>query len=109
MGQLGRDIPTIYTNTIADISGTRHVGISVNVVILDSSANQLLTLIEQAQKSNVICNVFSATGQSLSNNYPEYQQIIASSDTENTKVVGVGIYGEDEIVKLLTKKFSLAK
>lgn len=109
MGQLGRDIPAIYTDAIIDASGIKHAGISINVVILDGGAGQLLTLMESARKSSVIFVVFSATGQMLSNNYSEYQRIISSSDTESTNVVGVGIFGEDEIVKVLTKKFSLAK
>lgn len=109
MGQLGRDIPTLYTDTITDTSGAEHVGISVNVVILDGGSGQLLTLIENARNQNVVCVVFSATGQFLSNNYPEYREKILSSDTESTKIVGVGICGNDEIVKLLTKKFSLTK
>lgn len=109
MGQFGRDIPMIYTESITDASGVKHAGISVNVVILDGRGGQLFTLIEQAQKSEVTCIVFSATGQLLSNNYSEYNQKISMSDTENTEIVGVGICGADEVVKLLTKKFSLAK
>lgn len=109
MGQLGRDIPMIYTNPISDASNVMHAGISVNVVILDGGSGQLLTLIEQAQNSEVTCIVFSSTGQLLSNNYSEYCQKISMSDTKSTDIVGVGICGEDEVVKLLTKKFSLAK
>lgn len=109
MGQFGYDIPGVYTSAITDASGTNHVGISVNVVILDGGSGQLLSLIESAQKSKVICIAFSAIGQMLSNNYEEYQHRIATADTESTKIVGVGLCGDDETVKLLTKKFSLAK
>lgn len=109
MGQFGRDIPVIYTEPITDASGTKHAGISVNVVILDGGGGQLLTLIEQARKSDVACVGFSAAGQLLSNNYSEYHQKISMSDTESTEIIGVGVCGEDEAVKRLTKKFSLAK
>lgn len=109
MGQFGRDIPMIYTEPITDASGTKHAGISVNVVILDGGGGQLFTLIEQARKNEVTCVVFSATGQLLSNNYSEYNQKISMSDTESTEIIGVGVCGEDEVVRLLTKKFSLAK
>ena len=109
MGQLGRDISELYTDTVIDASGTKHAGISVNVVILDGGGGQLLTLIERAKESDVKCIVFSAIGQALSNNYYEYQQKISALDTTSTNVVGVGICGEDQIVKSLTKKFSLAK
>lgn len=109
MGQLGHDIPALYTSTIVDISGVKHAGISVNVVILDGNIKQLLKLIEIAQNSDVTCIAFSAIGQSLSNNYDEYYQKISSSSTESTNIVGVGVCGDDEIVKLLTKKFSLSK
>lgn len=109
MGQLGRDMPSLYTSAIVDFSGVKHAGISVNVVILDGKSRQLLKLIELAQNSDVTCIAFSATGQTLSNNYDEYYQKITSSSTESTNIVGVGVCGDDEIVKLLTKKFSLAK
>lgn len=108
-GQFGRDVPAIYTDTIIDSTGTKHAGISVNIVILDGNSGQLLRLIEEASKSDVTCITFSTTGQMLSNNYTEYHQKISSSNTENTEVIGVGIYGDDETVKHLTKKFSLTK
>ena len=53
--------------------------------------------------------MFSATGQLFSNNYLEYNKKISMSDTESTEIIGVGVCGEDEAIKLLTKKFSLAK
>jgi len=109
MGQFGRDIPTLYANAVEDISGIRHAGISVNVVILDGSNGQLLTLIEATRKADVSCIVFSATGQFLSNSYPEYQQQISLSETKATNIIGVGIVGEDDAVRSLTKKFSLVK
>lgn len=109
MGQLGHDITGIYTNTITDSSGVEHAGISVNVVILDGGSGQLLSLIESARKNKVTCIAFSVIGQMLSNNYTEYQQKITVSDTESTKIIGVGLCGDDEVVKSLTKKFSLAK
>ena len=109
MGQLGRDVPELYSDVILDISKTRHVGISINVVILDGGSGQLLKLIENAYKNDIMCVVFSAAGQSLSNNYNEYYETISKSNTESTKIIGVGLCGDDDIVRFLTKKFSLAK
>ena len=109
MGQFGRDLPVLYTEPIADASGVKHAGIAVNVVILEGKSGQLLTLVENARERNLMCIVFSAIGQSLSNNYAEYEQKISSSNAESTQIVGVGICGDDETVKILTKKFSLAK
>lgn len=109
MGQLGRDVPELYSDVILDISKTKHVGISINVVILDGGSGQLLKLIENAYKNDIMCVVFSTAGQSLSNNYNEYYETISKSNTENTKIIGVGLYGEDDIIRPLTKKFSLAK
>lgn len=109
MGQLGHDIPEIYSSPITDTSGTNHAGISVNVIILDGKSGQLLSLIESAHKSNIVCIAFSSVGQMLSNNYPEYLKKISESETKDTNIVGVGLCGNDKIVKTLTKKFSLAK
>lgn len=82
--------------------------LSMSLYLMEGGG-QLFTLIEQARKSEVTCVVFSATGQLLSNNYSEYNQKISMSDTESTEIIGVGVCGEDEVVRLLTKKFSLAK
>ena len=108
-GQFGRDIPNLFTKPIVDNSGTEHAGISVNVVILNGNGNQLLTLLKQARENNIKYIVFSTIGQSLNNDYDKYVQKILSSDTESTQIIGVGIYGDEETVKMLTRKFSLAK
>ena len=109
MGQIGHDITEVYTLPVTDASGTNHAGITTNVVILDGGSGQLLSLIDSARKSKITCIVFSSIGQMLSNNYTEYHLKISASDTESSKSVGVGLGGDDEIVKALTKKFSLTK
>lgn len=70
---------------------------------------QLFTLMEQTRKSKVTCVVFSATGQLLNNSYLKYNKKISMFDTESTEIIGIGVCGEDEVVKLLTPKFSLTK
>ena len=107
MGQLTKKFPHLYGNLIRDQSGTYHAGIAVNTVILDGGNEQLLSLVNKAVNCDVTCVVFSSIGQSLSNNYPEYQKKISSMDTRSTNIVGVGIAGEDTTVSTLTKKFSL--
>ena len=109
MGQLSQDSSHLYGNLIRDQSGAYHAGIAVNLVVLDGGKEQLLSLVNNAVGCDVACVVFSSTGQSLSNNYPEYQKQISSMDTRSTDIVGVGIVGEDSTVRTLTKKFSLVK
>jgi len=109
MGQLAKDMPEIYDEKVIDKSGTAHAGIAVNLVVLDGGKEQLLTLIDSAADSGVAISVFSSTGQSLSNQYPEYLRQISSMDTRSTQIVGVGLAGDDSVVKLLTKKFSVMK
>jgi hypothetical protein len=109
MGQLTRDASQVYEDKVTDQSGIAHAGISVNLVVLDGSKEQLLTLITAAKERNIVISVFSSTGQSLSNSYSEYKKQISSMDTRSTQIVGVGLYGEETAVRLLTKKFSLMK
>jgi len=109
MGQISKDSPCLYGDLVRDQSGTLHAGIAVNTVVLDGGREQLLSLISGTENCDVSCIVFSSTGQSLSNNYPEYQKQISSMDTRSTNIVGVGISGDDITVRGLTKKFSLTK
>lgn len=109
MGQFGRDISGLYSDAISDSNGVMHAGISVNVVVLEGGEKQLSNLANNAKSEDVVCVAFSGTGQSLSNSYDEYKTVIQQSGTEETHIVGVGVYGSDDSVKALTKKFSLMK
>jgi len=109
MGQLSKELPQLYSDPVRDQSGACHAGIAVNTVVLDGGREQLLTLINNAADNGVSCVVFSSTGQSLSNSYPEYQKQISSMDTRAADIVGVGIAGDEAAVRSLTKKFSLLK
>ena len=109
MGQLAKDIPHLYNDKVTDQSGIDHAGIACNLVILDGGKEQLLTLAGSAKAQDVAISVFSSTGQSLSNSYPEYQRQISSMDTRSAQIVGVGLSGEDSVIRLLTKKFSVMK
>ena len=110
MGQLSINIPSLYGDKVEDISRINHAGISVNIVVLDGGSEQLLSLIDTAKNNDdIVCCVFSSTGQSLSNSYPEYQKNISTMDTRSTGIIGVGLVGDDTVLKPLTKKFSLVK
>lgn len=109
MGEISKKFPHIYGDSVCDKSGVHHAGIAINVVILDGGDEQLLSLVKNTENYDVFCNVFSSTGQELSNNYPEYQRQISSMDTQSTNIVGVGIFGDESVVRTLTKKFSLTK
>ena len=108
-GQLVKDAPFLYEASVLDKSGINHSGIASNIVVLDGGSGQLLSLINDVRENELVYSVFSSTGQSLSNNYPEYRQQISSMDTKAAGIIGVGLAGEDSIVRLLTKKFSLMK
>ena len=61
--------------------------------------------------------MFTATGQSLNNQFEVYQEQIQKSELENKlvkivnylKPVGIVVSGPDEEVRAVTKKFSLLK
>ena len=109
MGQVTKNHPHLYNDQVCDTSGVYHAGIAVNIVVLDGGKEQLLSLVKNTDNFNVSCIVFSSTGQELSNNYAEYQRKISLVDTQSAGIVGVGLLGEESIIRTLTKKFSLTK
>ena len=109
MGQLALSNNQVYENEVMDIDNTIHVGIQVNVIILESTESQLISLINDAKKSNLNYYVFTRIGQELSNSFSVYKEKIYSMNTINTGVVGVGVFGCSDEIKNLTKKFRLSK
>jgi len=110
LGQASQIVPELFSNVpVLDKNGIRHTGIQYSTVILKAGQGQLLNLANQIKESykEVSCVVFSEIGQNLHNRFAEYQQLISSSITEDTKIVGAIVVGDEEIIKPLTKKFSL--
>jgi hypothetical protein len=112
MGQAALMDPTIYAEAaVLDKSGVRHAGIKYSTVILKAGENQLLNLLQalRADDSGLSHAVFSQTGQLLNNVFEQYAEEISAKQTEETKVVGVIIWGDDERVRSTTKKYSVLK
>lgn len=110
MGQASLAIPELYLqNSVFDKSGIRHSGIRISTVILKAGQGQLLNFVNTVKEiyPRVLCIVFSQIGQALNNKVQEYSELIEKSTTEDSKIVGVIVVAEEELVKTLTKKFSL--
>ncbi|MFM9280271.1 DUF2000 family protein [Paenibacillus jiagnxiensis] len=112
MGQAALMDPTIYAEApVFDKSGIRHAGIKYSTVILKAGENQLLNLLQTlpADNSGLSHAVFSKNGQLLNNAFEQYAEEISAKQTEETKVVGVILWGEEELVRSTTKKYSVLK
>lgn len=112
MGQAALREPELYSDApVLDQSGNQHAGIRFSTVILKAGENQLINLTKSCSTENEELNyvVFSQTGQSLNNAFEQYAGEIASMDLEATKVVGVIVWGADDVVRTATKKFSVMK
>ncbi|WP_379194925.1 hypothetical protein [Paenibacillus sp. GCM10012306] len=73
--------------------------------------NQLHSLIKllPIDAAEIKYIVFSQIGQSLNNAFNQYSLEISSKETEETKIVGVIVWGEEELVRATTKKYSVLK
>ena len=112
LGQLAINNPEIYfENNLKDLNDNNHATIRENIVILEAGSGQLNNLLELTKLENgtIDCVLFSKIGQNLSNSFGEYYDAISKSNVIETEVIGIGLRGENDIVKKLTKKFSLVK
>ena len=111
-GQLSLNNPDLYYKDIVkDLDGNNHAAIHENIVILEASPSQLNNLLEliKPEKEKIESVLFSKIGQNLSNSFEEYHKVISQSNSLETGVIGIGLRGEYEAIKKLTKKFCLAK
>lgn len=110
LGQASLVIPELYLpKPVFDKSGIRHSGIQISAVILKAGQGQLLNFVKNVKEiyPGVLCIAFSQIGQTLNNKVQEYSELIENSTTEDSKIVGAIVVAEEELVKTLTKKFSL--
>ena len=110
MGQAALLVPELYDlSPVFDCDGQMHAAIMYSTVILSAGAGQLLNLCKNVGGSNpnISCISFSQIGQGLHNKYDEYKTLISSAATDITKPVGVILVGDDEEIRILTRKYSL--
>jgi hypothetical protein len=89
-------------------NGTLHAAIRWNLVVLEArSAGFLDSLLESSRTLPVKAVAFSTLGQELSNSFDAYKVTLAGSPSPELKIVAVGLYGSDEVVRQLTKPCSL--
>lgn len=102
--------PEIYSDDLLKgTDGVIHASIRYNVIILMGGPGQLLNLINDASKllPDKSCVIFTKTGQGLNNSFEKYYEIITTTKASDNNPVGVLLVGDDPIIRLLTKKFSV--
>jgi hypothetical protein len=112
MGELALKHRELFTLNVVDSNNISHSSINYSTVILKvKSSQQILNLIEKINledyKSKVTKVIFSSIGQGLHNKFNEYKMTIEKLPTKETSPVGMIIYGEDDIIRALVKKYSL--
>lgn len=109
MGQISKIDPSTFSgDEILDKDGVRHAGIKNSTVLLKGGSGQISKLAQQLSGDETVTNVvFTAKGQSLNNRFEDYETIIMNNTLEMLKPVGIALSGEDELIRGLTKKFSL--
>ena len=85
-----------------------HAGVQYSVVALKAkNGSQLRTLAKSAGPDAAL--VFGRTGQALNNAFEQYQQAISKLTIDDEELIVVAVYGAEDEVLSLTKKFSLLK
>jgi len=97
-----------FTDPITDSSGVRHVAVIGNVVVLRAkTGGQLSTLLAAAAAEALDAVVFTRRGQELSNQYEVYRRDVIAGEADGLGVMGVAVFGADEVVRRLTRSCSL--
>jgi hypothetical protein len=109
MGQLAILCPTLYADDdLADRDGISHAAIRSSVVVLSARRGQLSTLAATARTvPEVTATSFTRLGQSLHNAYGDYAAQIRESSGHDLSAVGV--FGDDSVIRSLTRKFSVLR
>lgn len=112
MGELAAKHSEIFTLNVKDKDNTSHSSINYSTVILKvKSSQQILNLLikmgDLKYKNKITNVVFSTIGQGLHNQFDEYKTQIEQLFTADTFPVGIIVYGDDELIRSLVKKYSL--
>ena len=107
-GQIGRGNPIYFNADVAlDAEGVWHAAPIFSVVLLKAKNASQLSKLARESLTSTIC--FSRLGQTFHNAFPEYAKKLAELSTEAAGLVGVAVYGDDQLVRAATRKFSLLK
>jgi len=112
MGELASTHKEIFTLNVEDKNSVSHSSINYSTVILKvKSSQQILNLLIKIDdieyKDKVTSVVFSTIGQGLHNQFNEYKSQIEQLPTKDTFPIGIIVYGDDEVIRSLVKKYSL--
>lgn len=108
VGQIGCSYPGFFSPApVHDADGSLHASPVFSVVIVKAKNASQLTKLALAGSANTIC--FTRLGQELHNAFTEYQQRLAELHTSADVLVGVAVFGDDEVVREASRKFSLLK
>ncbi|VDG19402.1 DUF2000 family protein [Lactiplantibacillus mudanjiangensis] len=109
MGQLAQLNPDLFADKpVLDQDGVRHAGIKNSTVVLKAGFGQITNLAMKLSADDTVESlVFTAKGQSLSNRFEEYAEIVSDNDLATLKPVGLIMTGEESVIRQLTKKFSI--
>lgn len=98
-----------YKNIILDRSSFEHAGIINSVIVLKAkSTTQIYNFLQIISKQeNILYATFTSEGQGLHNAFSDYARMIQESDLAALRPVGAIVHGQDEIIRTLTKRYSL--
>jgi len=113
MGQMALLADNLFDKQkILDKDENLHSAIMYSTVLLEAnSVTQIVNLVTNLKNEfkNLQYVLFSRKWQSLNNEFETYRQIVSNSSLEELEPVWIAVFGEDEEVRLATKKFSLLK
>ncbi|MCU7805719.1 MAG: DUF2000 family protein [Candidatus Thiodiazotropha sp. (ex Lucinoma borealis)] len=111
VGQLSATNHDVYSQqSITDLDGIQHAGINFSTIVLQaSSPTQLANF---AKKISADCDhvnlvAFSRSGQQLNNQPDQHRSEISTKRLHEVEPLGLAIFGDDQQVRQLTKRFSV--
>jgi hypothetical protein len=106
-GAISKTSSDIQTNFVLDGLGTPHAAVHYSHLLLKAGEGQIKNLANSLIEGNDVSYVvFSQEGQNLFHSqFSDYKMYISSKN--ELTYIGIALVGEDEIIRQLTKKYSL--
>lgn len=107
-GQIAGSEPGFFSSApVLDESGAKHAAPIFSVVVLKAKNASQLTKVVEHYPEMTMC--FTRIGQELNNAFDEYVRCLSAMSISPENVVGVGVFGDEALVRAASRKFSLLK
>lgn len=107
---LGACRPTLQGQELVDAFGARHPGLfPAGLPVLSGSTREITRARESAAGyGDVLVVAMPAVGQTT-NDYEHVRAVVAGTAPQDLEYAGIGLHGPEDVVRGLTRRFSLLR